>query len=345
MKMMSATAVHAIMPMVGSSTTVIPATRKVRKNDVRSNLKIFAYRSNSTIQIAMFTRIAATTGIGRSLNAEKQSQAIAVVNTAMRNALVRCVAPDLAFSAVRTSTAVAGSPPMIPEATFAIQSPKTSLSRSKSSFRIFAAIFAEIIVSSTAMTAMTAAVFAMRWYVQRFAITSASDGIFGMEKSWKASEGNFVPMVCIQAPAIISDSQNDQRIARTVRGIGPGTDGTSRFQICRKANADTKIPNAAQLVSPICDKVWRRFATTVGWEVFIAMPSAAFNWEAAMVIQTPRRNPCNAAHGMSVMYRESLSAQMAMTAIPVAMAKCGTYCEPDWRTKAKIIPDNAPAGP
>ena len=83
---------------------------------------------------------------------------MASVNIAMRNADVLWVAPLLIFNAVRINTAVAGSHPKIPDAILAHHNQKTSRSLSKRFFVIFSAIFADMMVSSIAMMAITKAV-------------------------------------------------------------------------------------------------------------------------------------------------------------------------------------------
>lgn len=104
--------------------------------------------------MAIFIRIAAITGIGSSLKKSNNNHPMISVNIAMSAADIREVAPFFTLKAVRTRTAVAGSPQAIPETIFARPRPKTSRSLLKVCFVIFSAIFAEIRVSSIAITAI-----------------------------------------------------------------------------------------------------------------------------------------------------------------------------------------------
>jgi hypothetical protein len=109
----------------------------------------------SISQIAIFIRIAAITGIGRYVNTSNSNTEIVRVNIATKKADILLVAHDFTLNAVRTSTAVAGIPQTAQTAKFDNHNQNISLSFSKLIFVAFSAIFAAIIVSSIAITAIT----------------------------------------------------------------------------------------------------------------------------------------------------------------------------------------------
>ena len=80
----------------------------------------------SSNQIAIFTRIAAITGIGISTKYENQSHEIMHTESQAMTALIQDVAQDLILSAVLMSTAVVGSHQANPQIIFAAATHKTS---------------------------------------------------------------------------------------------------------------------------------------------------------------------------------------------------------------------------
>ena len=64
-----------------------------------------------------------------------------------------------------------------------------------------------------------------------------------------------------------------------------------------------------------------------------------------IVSPTAKRNPCNPAAGISVMYLIILVQYAIRRKIPEIIAIYGKYPAPCKRENARRIPDNAPAGP
>ena len=112
------------------------------------------------IPIAIEINIAAIILIGKSVNhlLNKSSE---ITRTLI--AAIPCdrfdVAQLLMLSAVLTSTAVAGNPPISPDPMFAIAFPRISLSLLNQTFVIFSPIFPEIIVSKMVIIAIIAEVW------------------------------------------------------------------------------------------------------------------------------------------------------------------------------------------
>ncbi len=224
---------------------------------------MFLYRFTSIMPIAIFIRIAAMTGIGRSLKKSKSSHPMIRVKIAVRNAAIRWVAPFFILKAVRTRTAVAGNPQAIPEAIFANPSPNISLSLLKLFFVIFSAIFAEIIVSRIAIMAIIRE--NLRISLSVSILEKRSSRIpekSGTSTSEKARLGNLVAMVCT------TGKKAGQRCAHCryvtsppnaipiiVRGIAPGIFGAKCFIRIRKIKLTKNIRNASQFISEIWEKV------------------------------------------------------------------------------------------
>lgn len=112
--------------------------------------------------IAIEIRIAAITlkGIYKKKFLNKNTLIIAVVNAVIRAADLS-VAQDLILSAVLTKTAVEGAIQRNHHIKLVIPSPCTSFSLENASFVILAAIFADTIVSTIAIIAITELVFSI----------------------------------------------------------------------------------------------------------------------------------------------------------------------------------------
>lgn len=231
---------------MGSSITEKNVTINVRRKAFFSRKNSFFRRSISISPNAIFIRIAAIIGKGRYWKKLlKRRNEIPRVKIDARNAEDLWVAPLFIFSAVRINTAVAGSPPNSHDPILAIPSQRTSRSLSKCFFVIFSAIFAEIIVSSIAIIAITREArnidFIRSIASERLSIQSQEYGFCQREK---ARVGNFSESKSRsgKTPRLL---YIPRIIPRSVRTMTLGNFGKYFFPIVRNPNPqrNTSVAN------------------------------------------------------------------------------------------------------
>lgn len=176
------------------------------------------------------------------LNKNKLITAVAI---AVINAALVAVAHDLIFNAVLTNTAVVGAIPKNHPTTFVIPNPRTSCSLSNHSLVILAAIFAETMVSTTAIIAITKAVLSnhgstharsrvRRWSscVGKANNENCNSGYLSRNKV-NPSRQKCEPRSQIPAPTTVAISTQ-------------GNEGTNLFRTRRKASIAHPTPTVTQ---------------------------------------------------------------------------------------------------